>query len=178
MADTKRFLSVRGSKGKPLIAFHHEGHIDGWFCAVTPGLIITINDPENHELLKLFFKTYFNGWEVLYLNPTLRQLPSFRLWQKNHSGTWWLPGHENNTKLIEFIDQYFKNVLGFAAETVFELNMLVIDAKNVITSGYNQQIFDALKRHNVTPHVVPFRHKCFWDNGIHCVTADLHREEN
>jgi hypothetical protein len=162
---------------KKITAFHQEGHIDGWFCPVTPGLIIAVDDPVNHELLELFFKMYFYNWEIVYLKPSLEKLPSFRNWQAAHTGSWWLPGQENNVKLTEFIDYYFKNSLGHVAETVFELNMLIIDDKNVIISGYNQQIFDALKRHQVTPHVSQFRHKCFWDNGLHCVTSDLHREK-
>lgn len=162
---------------KKLTAFHQEGHIDGWFCPVTPGLIIAIDDPVNHGLLELFFKMYFYDWEIVYIKPSLEKLPSFRTWQSTYTGSWWLPGQESNSKLIEFIDCYFKNSLGYVAETVFELNMLIIDSKNVVISGYNQQIFDALKRHQVTPHVSQFRHKCFWDNGLHCVTSDLHREE-
>jgi hypothetical protein len=162
---------------KKLTAFHQEGHIDGWFCPVTPGLIIANDDPVNHELLELFFKMYFNNWEIVYIRPSLEKLPSFKNWQARHTGSWWLPGQESNIKLIEFVDYYFKNSLGYVAETVFELNMLIIDDKNAVISGYNQQIFDALKRHQVTPHVSQFRHKCFWDNGLHCVTSDLHREK-
>jgi hypothetical protein len=42
--------------------------------------------------------------------------------------------------------------------------------------NYNKQVFDALERFGITPHIVPFRHRYFWDGGIHCVTSDLHRE--
>jgi hypothetical protein len=48
--------------------------------------------------------------------------------------------------------------------------------KNVIVFNYNKQVFDALDRYGITPHIVPFRHRYFWDGGIHCVTSDLHRE--
>ena len=175
--ETKNFLSKR-IKSKKINPFYHSGHIDGWFCPVTPGLIIAVNDPVNHGLLQLFFKTYFHGWEVLYIDPTLQNSSSFRLWQTNHTGSWWIPGQESNQQLTDFIDSYFKNSIGYVAETVFELNMLIIDSKNVVISGYNEKIFDALTRHQVNIHLAPFKHKCFWDNGIHCVTADLHREEN
>jgi len=46
----------------------------------------------------------------------------------------------------------------------------------VIAFSYNKQVFDALARYGITAHVVPFRHRYFWDGGIHCVTMDLHRE--
>ena len=61
-------------------------------------------------------------------------------------------------------------------ETVFDVNMLIIDPKNVMVFNYNKQVFDALDRYGITPHIVPFRHRYFWDGGIHCVTLDLHRE--
>lgn len=43
------------------------------------------------------------------------------------------------------------------------------------------QHWDPLKtcvvgRSYITPHVVPFRHRYFWDGGIHCITLDLDRE--
>jgi len=28
----------------------------------------------------------------------------------------------------------------------------------------------------ITPHVLNFRHRYFWDGGLHCITSDLHRE--
>jgi glycine amidinotransferase len=61
-------------------------------------------------------------------------------------------------------------------ETVFDVNMLVIDPTNVMVTNYNKQVFDALDRFGITPHVVPFRHRYFWDGGIHCVTLDLDRQ--
>jgi len=53
--------------------------------------------------------------------------------------------------------------------------MLIVDPKNVILFNYNQTVFDALDRYGITAHVVPFRHRYFWDGGIHCVTLDLDR---
>jgi hypothetical protein len=37
-------------------------------------------------------------------------------------------------------------------------------------------VFEALERYNITPHMVEFRHKNFWDGGLHCITSDLHRK--
>ena len=30
----------------------------------------------------------------------------------------------------------------------------------------------------IVPVIVPFRHRWFWDGGVHCVTQDLYRERN
>jgi hypothetical protein len=55
-------------------------------------------------------------------------------------------------------------------------DMLVIDERNVVCNNYNEQVFEALARHGVTPHVCNFRHRFFWDGGLHCNTLDLVRE--
>jgi hypothetical protein len=54
--------------------------------------------------------------------------------------------------------------------------MLVIDEHNVICNGYNKDVFDAFERHNITPHIINFRHRYFWDGGLHCITSDIARE--
>ena len=41
---------------------------------------------------------------------------------------------------------------------------------------YNKKVFDAFERHGVTPHIVNFRHRYFWDGGLHCITSDIARE--
>ena len=30
-----------------------------------------------------------------------------------------------------------------------------------------------LERHDITPHIVNFRHRYFWDGGLHCITSDI-----
>jgi N-dimethylarginine dimethylaminohydrolase len=170
---TKEFLISRCATDN-VYQLHQYGHIDGWFSPVTPGLIIAVNDPARPEIMTLFFKTYFSDWEVIFLNPSLEQNVSFNQWHKKTNTTWWLPD-SNSHDVVELIDTYFKNWLGDVSETVFEVNMLVIDEKNVITSYYNPVVFAALERYGVTPHLVNLRHHMFWDGGVHCVTADLNR---
>jgi glycine amidinotransferase len=66
--------------------------------------------------------------------------------------------------------------VGYVEETVFDVNMLVINEKNVVVNNYNKAVFDALERYGVTPHICNFRHRYFWDGGLHCITSDLDRE--
>jgi hypothetical protein len=54
--------------------------------------------------------------------------------------------------------------------------MLVIDEKNVVCNNYNKKVFETFDRFGITPHIVNFRHRYFWDGGLHCITSDLHRE--
>jgi len=95
--------------------------------------------------------------------------------ERNH-GKWWVPGEENNDALTECVENWLDNWVGYVEETVFDVNMLVIDEKNVIVNNENDKVFSAFERHGVTPHVCNFRHRYFWDGGIHCITSDLERE--
>jgi glycine amidinotransferase len=78
--------------------------------------------------------------------------------------------------VINVVEQWLGHWTGYVEETVFDVNMLIIDPKNVMVFNYNKLVFDTLDRYGITPHIVPFRHRFFWDGGIHCVTLDLHRE--
>ena len=146
------------------------GHSDGTYCPVCPGLIISLLDVPTYA-------ETFPGWEVVYLPNQSWDLvsPFLKLKEKN-IGRWWIPGFEHDDAVIETVETWLNHWTGFVEETVFDVNILIINPKNVMVFNYNKQVFDALERYGITPHIVPFRHRYFWDGGIHCVTSDLHRE--
>jgi len=147
-----------------------EGHTDSSFCPVIPGLIVSLEDLPSYELT-------FPNWEVVYLpNQSWDQvLPFLQLKEKNY-GKWWVPGQELNNDFTNFVEKWLTHWVGFVEETVFDVNMLVIDQKNVVCNNYNQKVFDAFARYGITPHIINFRHRYFWDGGLHCITSDVHRE--
>lgn len=146
------------------------GHSDGTFCPVCPGLIISLKDVPTYA-------NTFPGWEVVYLpGQSWTKVQSFLELKEKNKGKWWIPGFENDQAVIDLVENWLGHWTGYVEETVFDVNMLIIDPKNVIVFNYNKQVFDALDRYGITPHIVPFRHRYFWDGGIHCVTSDLHRE--
>lgn len=146
------------------------GHGDGTYCPVCPGLIISLKD------VPTYANTY-PDWEVVYLpgQSWTKIQPFLRLKERNQ-GRWWIPGFEHDNDVIDVVEQWLGHWTGYVEETVFDVNMLIIDPKNVMVFNYNKLVFDALDRYGITPHIVPFRHRYFWDGGIHCVTLDLHRE--
>jgi hypothetical protein len=146
-----------------------EGHADATYCPVCPGLIISLCDVPTYA-------ETFPGWEVVYLeHQGWSQVRPFMDLKKRNKGKWWIPGFEYDTAVIEVVDRWMDHWVGFVEETVFDVNMLIIDPKNVIVFNENDIVFEALNRYGITAHVVPFRHRYFWDGGIHCVTTDLHR---
>lgn len=146
-----------------------DGHTDGNFCAVCPGLIISHSDCTMHE-------PFFPGWQVLQVKASIESDPVLKRHQSLARSKWWLPGFEHDTRIIEIVETYLKNFVGFMSETAFEVNLLIVDQKNVIAFCYNPDVEKCLNSFGINLHVVPFRHRYFWDGGIHCVTADLHRK--
>ena len=145
------------------------GHTDGVFSATVPGLIISNYDVST-------YKDTFPGWEVVYLAGGGWEAvkPFIDLKIKNR-GKWWVPGEELNDEFTEFVESWLGHWVGYVEESVFDVNMLVIDEKNVVCSGQSEEVFNAFTKRGITPHLVNFRHRYFWDGGLHCVTSDLHR---
>jgi hypothetical protein len=147
-----------------------DGHSDGYFCPVVPGLIVSLFDVQEYK------KTY-PGWEVVYLpNQSWNKIKSFMDLKRKNQGKWWVPGEELNNDFTNFVESWLGHWVGYVEETVFDVNMLVIDRHNVVCNNYNNDVFDAFERHGVTPHIINFRHRYFWDGGLHCITSDVHRE--
>ena len=61
------------------------------------------------------------------------------------------------------------------AETVFDVNCLVLDEQHVIFSAYNKTVFDFCARHKINAIICELRHSYFWDGGISCCTQDIRR---
>ena len=145
-------------------------HLDSCFCVVKPGCIVSLRDVQD-------YKTEFPGWDVLYLpDQSWDAVDPFLQMKKKVCGQWWLKGEEHNDQLIEFVNTWLKDWVGYVEETVFDVNMLSIDQNTIICNNYNKDVFAHFKRHKVEPIIFNFRHRYFWDGGVHCITQDLYRE--
>ena len=73
-----------------------EGHADGTFCPVVPGLIVSLCDITNyHET--------FPNWEVIYLKGEgWDKVKPFIEVKKKNRGKWWVPGEELNDEFTAF----------------------------------------------------------------------------
>lgn len=149
---------------------HRTYHSDGAYCPVKPGVIVTLRDIQNYD-------EDFPNWDILHLpDQSWSKVSPFLKMKEKVGGRWWLKGEEHNDQLIEFVNTWLKEWVGYVEETVFDVNMLSIDENTIICNNYNKEVFDFFKRHKVEPIVFNFRHRYFWDGGIHCITQDLYRE--
>lgn len=145
-------------------------HNDAVFVPVKPGLIFSLHSAPT-------FEKSFPDWEVIYLEgQSWEKIPEFQKLKRKNAGKWWVPGEELNDDFTYYVETWLKDWVLYVEETVFDIGMLVIDPKNVVVINYNKQVFDAFERHGITPHVVNFRHRYFWDGGLHCITSDLSRK--
>lgn len=147
-----------------------QGHNDGEYHLMKPGVMLTLQSATHYADL-------FPSWDVLYLpNQSWHAVTGFLKVKHQNQGKWWLPGEESNDDFTFFVEEWLNNWVGYVEETVFDVNCLMLDDKHVVVNNHNDQVFDFLRRHKIQPIVVPFRHRYFWDGGIHCITLEIIRE--
>jgi len=164
---------------KPLIdnyRIHYAtngGHVDGCFMPLKPGLLLATNYWTDYEVM-------FPDWKKITLNsPTYQDYPG---WNSDISfRRWMLPNAMNPGVFLypyfnEYVETYCSEWIGNYKETYFEVNVLVIDEKNILCMGEHPTLFAELEKHGITCHVVPFRTRTFWDGGLHCITLDTRRK--
>ena len=145
------------------------GHTDGVFHTVKQGAILSIQDVDTHAKV-------FPDWDVLHLqNESWSKVTPFLSQKKGISKSWWVPDQEDNPELQDFVNTWLSDWVGFCEESVFDVNVLVLDPETVCINNRNPIVIDFLKKHNMGYIHVPWRHRFFWDGGLHCITLDLKR---
>lgn len=146
------------------------GHSDGTFHTLKPGAILSLADIQT-------YRNTFPGWDVCYLpNQSWDLVAGFLAMKDVVRGRWWVPGQEDNRDFIFFVETWLEDWVGYCEESVFDVNVLMLDEHNVLVSNYNKEAFAFFKKHKIEPTIVPWRHRYFWDGGLHCATLDLYRE--
>jgi hypothetical protein len=149
-----------------------DGHGDAVFAILKPGVILSSKHDEN-----LNFEQDFPGWSVLRIMDSSIEaaMEAGRFRYENGPQSWYVQGQTPTAEFSAYVDTYLKEWTGFVAETVFDVNCLVLDESHVIFSAYNPTVFDYCAQHGITPIISELRHSYFWDGGISCCTQDLRR---
>ena len=153
------------------------GHNDGSMCLPRPGLVIGAPWME-----KGFFKETLPGWDQLIIehpNNFEQQYPKeyedYKA-RKKSDMLWYVDNESDNKPFTDFVDTYLKEWVGFMEESVFEVNMLSIDEKTILSFNKQKEVHNKLKSVGIEPIYTRFRHRHFWDAGLHCLTLDTVRE--
>lgn len=148
---------------------HTIGHSDGCYTPVTDNLIIS-------AFPDIDYSDIFPKAETVVVPPEVTLFDDkFAKALHMSEDKWFMPDMEQDKALIEMVEYYFSSWVGSVSESSFMVNILMLDPKNAVCSTDNKQVREAMKRHGVELHIVPFRHRFFWDTGIHCLTQDLDR---
>ena len=137
------------------IEVSESGHADGKIALIKPGLLLCWWD--QHAIPK-----ELEDWDRIIV-PKL-PLPE-QFWTGSIQ-----PIRQKN------VSNWLDSWIGHVDETIFDLNVLSISPEVVLTNGYNKEIADQLKKYGVEMVPFNFRHRFFWDGGLHCVTLDLVRD--
>lgn len=141
-------------EGVKYIEIPAVGHADGKLALLKPGLMLCW-DPKH-------IPNEMHKWDYIQV-PTSKKDEQLEQLQLS-------PFYKNSVK------QWLNHWIGFVDETCFDINVLSIDPNTVITNGYNKEVDEQLSKHNIKMIPFNFRHKYFWDSGLHCITLDLTRE--
>lgn len=152
---------------------YHAGHSDGGFHPIKPGAFLSINHPE-------YYTNTYPGWEGCILEgESWDRIEPFLKMKDLSKGHWWIPGQEDNKCLSDYIKTWLVDWVGYVEETVFDVNVLMLDESHMFVSNPNNpKVIEFSKKHGIELIHIPWRHRFFWDGGIHCITQELVREGN
>jgi hypothetical protein len=153
------------------------GHTDGSMNLPKPGLVICCPwmGPED-------FKDTLPGWDVVRIeNPKYMATGygDMESWIKEKhvtNGRWWHPEAKSSPDMVKFVEDWLSTWVGYAEESVFEVNMLSVNPETILSLNYQPEVHNALKEHGMESIYCRFRHRNFWDGGLHCLTLDTYRE--
>jgi len=146
-------------------------HSDGCFVVLGNQVIIGVVPSIDYE-------KFFPGYRVVQASDSYEETVT----KRKEMGTlvqkkWWVPGEEDNKKLINYVEIYMQNYIGNAYETSFDLNVLAINSNTVCMIVCDPDIVAQLNNFGIDVIEIPWRHRFFVDCGIHCLTLDLYRED-
>ena len=149
-----------------------DGHGDAVFAILKPGVLLSSKHDVNLDLAR-----DFPGWDVckIWDSSIWAAMEVGKFKYEQSPGAWYVQGQTPTPEFTQFVDTYLTKWTGFVAETVFDVNCLVLDESHVIFSAYNREVFDYCRRHRIEPIISELRHSYFWDGGISCCTQDIRR---
>jgi hypothetical protein len=149
-----------------------DGHGDAVFAILKPGVLLSSKHDVNLNLA-----ADFPGWDVckIWDSSIWAAMEVGKFKYEQSPGAWYVQGQTPTPEFTDFVNTYLTKWTGFVAETVFDVNCLVLDESHVIFSAYNKEVFDYCRRHRIEPIISELRHSYFWDGGISCCTQDIRR---
>jgi len=159
------------------------GHVDARMATVSDGLVIYAKS----QVTETDLEETYPGWTKVYcdtygFNVEKAERPNVPNYNNAitslTNGRWNIEGFDGTdpAELVNMIDKEFTEYTGKAYETHFDVNMLTINPETSMTVGTDRDLIKRIEQHGHKMITVPFRHRWFFDQGLHCVTCDLVRD--
>ena len=150
-----RFVTNQGTK------FRGFGHIDHGFILIDDETVIHAGIEWVPEILR--------NKKLIDIQSYLPKLNLDRFFADYHRA--------GSRYDVEWIEKYLENWKGYNQEVCFDLNVLILDSKNILWGREIPELFRFLEReHGIESHVCHARHGLYWEGGIHCSTLDIKRK--
>ena len=140
---------------------------------VSEGLVFVKEDP---EILVDWEGVFPKDWEVIKFPWDHVQYEHVKHIRKLHNNWHIDDSIAHDQQVINTIDTLFKNWTGTCYESHHDINLLVIDKKNVVFCQENILMMNELEKRGINCHLVDLPYLDFWDGGLHCTTAELNRQ--
>jgi glycine amidinotransferase len=137
------------------------GHIDHGFILIDDETVINAGDEWVPECLK--------SKKQINIKKFLPPFDSFEIYKNKFK-------EKDGQFSKSWIEEYFNNWRGYDQKCCFDLNVLILDSKNVIFGREIPELFKFLKSYGIESYVIPQRHILFWEGGPHCLTLDVKRK--
>lgn len=169
----ERDVISQWSKDYNIIVCNTDGHADSVFCAVGTGRILTSHWKHDYSI-------EFPGWDVFHLPKQISRNYYINKLQSAQEKTWWVEGLQTTYPAFnQYIENFARDWIGCATETVFEVNSLMVNENLILTTGTpDKQTQEWFKKHRIEWIPIEMRTRGFWDSGVHCLTVDIRRTGN
>lgn len=145
-------------------------HGDGCFSIQKPGVILTCREARHYT------ENIFKNWDVFQVPSAWEKMSKWNKFKEDTRSYAFTDAKYIDPVWNKLITDWLSDWVGYSQETIFDVNVLSLDENHVVVSHYNKEVFAYFKKHKIEPIISPWRHRFFWDGGIHCITMDLERE--
>ena len=147
-------------------------HGDSIFAILKPGLILT-------ERRTHLYEDLYPNWDIIQAKKTKHKIYDWNVGLKGKIYPYFYRFDSkkyHQEAFYHYIEKWLTQWVGYSQETVWDINCLVLDEENVVFSQENKELFKKLEKYKINPIVSPYRHRWFWDGGLHCITVDIKRK--
>ena len=111
------------------------------------------------------FDKFFPGWDKMIIkhpNNFEQQYPKeYQKFKNQGSGgiirsnmNWHIDNEMDNKPLVDFVDIYLKEWIGYMEESIFEINMLSLNEKTILSLNYQKEVHNKLKSVGIEPYIL------------------------